>query len=226
MKKILKMFMALTVMFVSLLLFTNTSYASETYTIKSGDSLSKIAKTHYGDASKWKDIFEANKSIIKNPNLIYPGWALILPDTPPKEEKKPAKVVKEVSRAKGRQDDSFIFKATAYDLSIESCGKSLNHPAYGVTYSGKSVKNKTRIEASCVAVDPRKIPLGSLISVIFEEPYYQRYNGIYQALDIGGGVKGNHVDIFLGDFKSKKTSKEVQRFGVTKVKVVVLREGW
>lgn len=48
----------------------------EEYTVKKGDSLSKIA-THYG--LKWKDIFEANKDIIKNPDLIQPGWKLKIP---------------------------------------------------------------------------------------------------------------------------------------------------
>jgi nucleoid-associated protein YgaU len=46
------------------------------YTVKKGDSLSKIA-SHYG--IKWKDIFEANKDIIKNPDLIQPGWKLKIP---------------------------------------------------------------------------------------------------------------------------------------------------
>jgi nucleoid-associated protein YgaU len=49
---------------------------TEVYTVKSGDSLSKIA-SHYG--IKWKDIFEANKDIIKNPDLIQPGWKLKIP---------------------------------------------------------------------------------------------------------------------------------------------------
>ena len=48
----------------------------EEYTVKKGDSLSKIA-TYYG--IKWKDIFEANKDIIKNPDLIQPGWKLKIP---------------------------------------------------------------------------------------------------------------------------------------------------
>ena len=48
----------------------------EEYTVKKGDSLSKIA-SHYG--IKWKDIFEANKDIIKNPDLIQPGWKLKIP---------------------------------------------------------------------------------------------------------------------------------------------------
>ena len=47
--------------------------------VKKGDSLSKIAKSHYGDAMKYPVIFEANKEIIKDPNLIYPGQVLRIP---------------------------------------------------------------------------------------------------------------------------------------------------
>ena len=46
------------------------------YTVKSGDSLSKIGKDH---GVSWQDIFEANKDIIKNPDLIQPGWKLKIP---------------------------------------------------------------------------------------------------------------------------------------------------
>lgn len=49
------------------------------YTVVSGDSLSKIAKREYGDASKWPRIYEANRATIKNPDLIYPGQVLTLP---------------------------------------------------------------------------------------------------------------------------------------------------
>ena len=51
----------------------------EIYTVKKGDSLSKIAKSFYGDAMKYKIIFEANKPMLKDPNLIYPGQALRIP---------------------------------------------------------------------------------------------------------------------------------------------------
>ncbi|MDZ4747965.1 MAG: peptidoglycan-binding protein LysM [Saprospiraceae bacterium] len=49
------------------------------YEVKSGDSLSKIAKAHYGDANKYNAIFEANKPMLKDPNLIYPGQMLRIP---------------------------------------------------------------------------------------------------------------------------------------------------
>jgi nucleoid-associated protein YgaU len=52
---------------------------SKVYVVKSGDSLSKIAKQELGDASRWPEIYEANKDQIKDPNLIHPGQELKLP---------------------------------------------------------------------------------------------------------------------------------------------------
>ncbi|MEZ4699892.1 MAG: peptidoglycan-binding protein LysM [Rhodothermales bacterium] len=50
------------------------------YTVKKGDSLSKIAKEVYGDFKKWEKLFEANKEVIKNPDLIYPGQQIRIPE--------------------------------------------------------------------------------------------------------------------------------------------------
>ena len=49
------------------------------YEVKSGDSLSKIALAHYDDAMKYPLIFEANRPMLKDPNLIYPGQVLRIP---------------------------------------------------------------------------------------------------------------------------------------------------
>lgn len=49
------------------------------YTVKKGDYLSKIAKQVYGDANKYPIIFEANKPMLKDPDLIYPGQVLVIP---------------------------------------------------------------------------------------------------------------------------------------------------
>jgi nucleoid-associated protein YgaU len=46
------------------------------YEVKSGDSLSKIAQRH---GVEWKDIYEANRDKIKDPDLIHPGWKLKIP---------------------------------------------------------------------------------------------------------------------------------------------------
>lgn len=51
----------------------------KTYTVKSGDNLSKIAKEVYGDANKYPLIFEANKPMLKDPDEIFPGQVLRLP---------------------------------------------------------------------------------------------------------------------------------------------------
>lgn len=56
------------------------SGAGRNYTVVQGDSLSKIAKHHYGDANKWRKIYEANKDIIKDPDLIHPGQSLRIPE--------------------------------------------------------------------------------------------------------------------------------------------------
>ena len=49
------------------------------YEVQKGDTLSKIAQRVYGDASRWKEIWEANKGQIPNPDLIHPGQQLTMP---------------------------------------------------------------------------------------------------------------------------------------------------
>ncbi len=51
----------------------------EYYTIQSGDTLSKLAKTYYGDASAYQQIFEANKEVIQDPDLIFVGQKIRIP---------------------------------------------------------------------------------------------------------------------------------------------------
>ena len=50
-----------------------------TYTVKKGDTLSHIAKAHYGRASKWQAIFEANRDQLDDPDRIQPGQVLQIP---------------------------------------------------------------------------------------------------------------------------------------------------
>ena len=52
---------------------------AQMYQVQAGDSLSKIAKAHYGDPMKYKEIFEANQPMLKDPNMIYPGQTLRIP---------------------------------------------------------------------------------------------------------------------------------------------------
>ena len=57
----------------------NAEPESSFYEVKSGDSLSKIAKAYYGDPMKYTVIFEANKPMLKDPDKIYPGQQLRIP---------------------------------------------------------------------------------------------------------------------------------------------------
>ena len=53
--------------------------AAVTYTVQSGDTLSKIAKAHLGDANAYMKIFEANKGLLSDPDKIQPGQVLTIP---------------------------------------------------------------------------------------------------------------------------------------------------
>ena len=62
----------------------NISVADESvyhrHVVKSGETLGKIAKHYYDNASKYQAIFKANSDILKNPDLIHPGQELIIPN--------------------------------------------------------------------------------------------------------------------------------------------------
>ncbi len=50
------------------------------HVVKSGESLSKIAKHYYGDAMKYQQIFSANTNILSNPDVIHPDQVLVIPN--------------------------------------------------------------------------------------------------------------------------------------------------
>lgn len=52
------------------------------YEVRRGDTLSEIAKQHYGDATAYPTIFEANQPMLKDPDDIYPGQILVIPEQP------------------------------------------------------------------------------------------------------------------------------------------------
>jgi nucleoid-associated protein YgaU len=56
-----------------------TATSGRTYTVKSGDTLSKIAKEHLGDANAYKKIFDANRDQLSDPDKIKPGQILKIP---------------------------------------------------------------------------------------------------------------------------------------------------
>ena len=56
------------------------SHTTQTYTVKAGDTLSKIAKQHYGNANLYMKIFEANKDLLRDPDKIQVGQVLKIPE--------------------------------------------------------------------------------------------------------------------------------------------------
>ncbi len=100
-----------------------------------------------------------------------------------------------------------VFKATAYCSCVKCCDKDPSDEWYGITASGKRAKWGT------VAVDRRIIKLGSKLKIDgFPET-------IFRAEDVGGAIKGNHIDVWF------PSHKEALQFGVQSIVVQVVRNG-
>ena len=114
------------------------------------------------------------------------------------------------------------FKATAYDLSRTSNGNWKGHPYYGLTADGTNVIGKNREQAMVVAADKDILPLGTQVKLTFKGEY-SRFNGIYTVRDTGSAVKGNIVDIYMGDFDMEDEHPSVPAFGRVDVKLEIMR---
>jgi len=58
----------------------STEDSPKKYTVKSGDTLWKISQEMYGEGSKYMKIFEANTDLLENPDRIFPGQELVIPE--------------------------------------------------------------------------------------------------------------------------------------------------
>ena len=112
------------------------------------------------------------------------------------------------SRGGFRFETELDMVATAYDLSYESTGKYPGEPYFGITASG------TKAQPGTVAVDPSVISLGTKLYVASTDgsPDY----GFATALDTGGAINGNRIDLFMED------GAECDRYGIRQVKVYIL----
>jgi len=101
-------------------------------------------------------------------------------------------------------------RATAYTSSYKDTGKTPDHPAFGITYTG--IKARRGI----IAVDPKVIPLGTRVYVegVGKTPDY----GYALAADIGGAIKGDLIDLYF------ETQEEADNWGLRKVRVYILSE--
>lgn len=124
--------------------------------------------------------------------------------------------------SRGGTSRSNVFQVTAYDLSYESTGKRPGDKYYGITAGGINLKGQTWESAKAIAVDPTIIPLGSLVKVTFHSEAYAQFNSIYTAVDTGGAIKGNIIDLYLGENVDKKT---ISAFGRQKATIEIIRKG-
>lgn len=58
---------------------TEAVVGEQSYTVEKGDNLSKISKRFYGNANRWREIFEANRDQLDDPDRIHPGQVLKIP---------------------------------------------------------------------------------------------------------------------------------------------------
>ncbi len=100
-----------------------------------------------------------------------------------------------------------VFKATAYCSCKRCCDKDPSDKWYGITASGKRAKWGT------IAVDRKVIKLGSKLRIDgFPDT-------IFRAEDVGGAIKGKHIDVWF------PSHKEALNFGVRKIFVKRVRNG-
>lgn len=125
--KTLKKIVTLSMAAVLTLALAVPAFAAD-YTVQKGDSLWKIAKQQLGSGHRWAEIYEANKDTIKNPNLIYVGQTLTIPDTTntPEEEKTMTNIEKAQALI-----NTFATGDTATARSLLANGYIQHNLAYG-----------------------------------------------------------------------------------------------
>lgn len=128
-------------------------------------------------------------------------------------------IIDVISSIKHTNLGSFII--SFYDLSTQSCGKLPSHKEYGVSKSGFNLRGQTWETARAIAVDKNIIPLGSKVFINFDNEEYKFLNGIYTAYDTGSAIKGNKIDLFIGENQIKKCME----LGVTEANIILLSKG-
>jgi 3D (Asp-Asp-Asp) domain-containing protein len=106
-----------------------------------------------------------NKPIARSTPIVTPKIDIIKPQT------RLTSIIKQTYNGR--------YKISAYDLSVQSCGKSKTSRSYGITASGYSLKNQSRASAMTIAADLRRFKMGTKVYLKFCNSRVQKYNGIY-----------------------------------------------
>lgn len=126
-----------------------TAVLAGDYKVKQGDSLWRIAKAHYGQGSKWRTIYNANRATIANPNKLYAGQILQVPTTKP---------VGKHSAPQGYTYWKTIqgARVTAYDPARCCCGRHAN---------GKTATGTNAWATNGCSVYKVAIPYGTIVNI-------------------------------------------------------------
>jgi 3D (Asp-Asp-Asp) domain-containing protein len=172
---------------------TGASASSNTYKVKSGDSLYRVAKTYKISVNTLK---QWNK--LKS-NIIHPNQILKVSNV---TASKP--VVKKANTSTSNSTKLKVVKtltvsATAYTANCKRCS--------GITALGLNLKKNPKLKV--ISVDPKVIKLGTKV-------YVEGY-GYAIAGDTGGAIKGKKIDIFV------PSHKDAIKWGRKTVKVKILK---
>ncbi|MEU7769838.1 BTAD domain-containing putative transcriptional regulator [Micromonospora taraxaci] len=154
---------------------TGRDQAKHTYTVRRGDTLSRIAQDCLGDADRWPEIFTANRGTrfphtggtLRDPDLIYPGWTLRLPPTveaprqAPRPSPRPAPAPTPTTSAPSGSSSSPTGTDTDDGL-VESAPAPTSAPAGHASASGPAATPTTRTADKRTAPTPRPQPGVSL----------------------------------------------------------------
>jgi len=104
-----------------------------------------------------------------------------------------------VKSSRGESDKWERFRISFYDLNETSCNKKKSHPEYGLTANGFNLQGLNWETARTIATDRKVIPTGSTVRIKFFDERYIYLNGDYIARDVGGAIKGNMIDLYIGE---------------------------
>lgn len=165
----------------------------------------------------YKDGDEISRELVEKNTVKEAKNKIIENGTMEKVVEKPKKNITVASRGGSRSSRSSNTSKsnsssnTSKSNSSNSQGKVASFTATAYTHTGNNTATGVAPAPGMIAVDPNVIPLRTKVYVEF--PGMEHLNGYYRAMDTGGAIKGNKIDVFLN------TKNQCRQFGVRSVKI-------
>lgn len=202
-----KFFLILTIVYSGLIAFSIYNFY---YPINvKAEQFSSIKKS-----ATLKPTFKPTTTVISTPTPEITCTPMI------KKVVKPVIKKKDIPKDTPPQGEGTIYTVSAYDLSVESCGKSRNSKGFGRTASGFNLANQSRESAMTIAADTRILKMGTKVYLNFISSHVKKYNGVYTVRDTGGAIKGRKLDLYFGD--DPGVHQRAMNFGVQKAMLTIV----